>query len=128
MTELAPGSDTAMRDVDDLAEPLALQQRCREPAAPAAAAHCRYLMVPGQLVQALDQLAVRDMDGVRNVALGELIGIANIKDDDAAAIRQPRGQRVRIDHLDSLHGAALRAPPRKTAFERSQNAETNGRQ
>src|SRR5215203_7559776 len=69
MPQVAPGADSTVRDVDDLAEPFALQQRCRETAALAPAAHCRDLAIPGKLVQTLDQMAVRDMDGARNVRL-----------------------------------------------------------
>ena len=84
---VAPGAD-ALADVDDVGEALALQDRGGQAAAFAAAADRRDRAVAGQLVEALGEVAVGDVERAGDVLAGVLGGVADVEDQRRLAVRR----------------------------------------
>src|SRR5215211_5328496 len=84
-----PGADPAVGDVDQPAEPLALEDRRGQAAALAAAADGGDRPVSRQLLEPRGQLAVRDVDGAGDVSRLVLGGVADVDDQRLGVIGQP---------------------------------------
>src|ERR671914_1602136 len=84
-----PGADAAVGDVGDLVESLALQDRGGEAAALAAAADRGDRAIAGDLVEAVGNLAVGDVERSRDVATLPLVLVADVEDDGGIAVAKP---------------------------------------
>src|SRR3954447_4855869 len=112
----APGADAAIGDVHDSLEALALQDRGGQAAALAAAADRGDRPVARELPLPVRELAVGQMDGAREVGVGELVAISDVEDEQVAG-SQPLGELVRVDQLDPAHRSSLGAPGGHPALE-----------
>src|SRR6476469_1279109 len=113
----SPGPDAAAGDVEHLHVALALQDRGGEAAALAAAADRGDGALARDLAEALEDLAVGDVEGARDAAGLELVAVADVEHERRILALEASRQALGVDHLEALHRALLRAPGGHAAVE-----------